>query len=169
MKIYTYGNPVLRKKAKSVQHFDLELKRLCKDMLKAMHNSQPRGVGLAAPQVGISLRLIVVEHQPGNVKCLANPEILSSEGNQIDTEGCLSVPGVYANVKRADRILVRAIDPETHARKEFYASGFLSRIIQHEIDHLDGVMFTDYFDDLSSFDFSEDVAIPEALLKRYQK
>jgi peptide deformylase len=169
MKIYTYGHPVLRKKAKSVQHFDAELKLLCKKMIDTMRNSQPRGVGLAAPQVGISLRLIAVEQEAGKIICLANPEILQTKGEQVDNEGCLSIPGVYANVKRSKHILVRAIDPLKKISIEFEASGFFSRVIQHEIDHLNGVLFTDYFDDLSALELAEDVAIPEALIKRYTK
>jgi peptide deformylase len=169
MKIYTYGHPVLRKKAKSVQHFDAELRVLCKKMIDTMRRSNPRGVGLAAPQVGISLRLITIEHETAKILCLANPEIVCSKGEQVDSEGCLSIPGVYANVKRADSILVKAIDPQTKTSIEFDASGFLSRVIQHEIDHINGVLFTDYFDDLSRLELAEDVAIPEALLRRYAK
>jgi peptide deformylase len=169
MKIYTYGHPVLRKKAKSVQHFDAELKLLCKKMIDTMRNSSPRGVGLAAPQVGISLRLIAIEHEAGKIMCLANPEIIKSKGEQIDNEGCLSIPGVYANVKRSNLILVKAVDPQKKTSIEFEASGFLSRVIQHEIDHLNGVLFTDYFEDLSALELAEDVAIPEALIRRYTK
>jgi peptide deformylase len=169
MKIYTYGHPVLRKKAKSVQHYDAEVKNLCKKMIETMRRSSPRGVGLAAPQVGISMRLIVIEHEPGMVYCLANPEIVSSKGSQTDSEGCLSIPGVYAEVKRAELILVRAVDPLKKVGIELEVSGFLSRVIQHEIDHLNGVLFTDYFDNIALLELAEDVAIPEALIRRYTK
>ncbi len=169
MKIYTYGHPVLRKKARSVQNFDIEIRKLCKKMIETMRSSTPRGVGLAAPQIGISLRLMVVEHEPGNTLCLANPEILSSSNGQIDQEGCLSIPGVYANVKRAETIILRAMDPIKKESIEFKASGFLSRIIQHEIDHLNGILFTDYFDDLSLLELSDNTTIPESLIKRFAK
>lgn len=169
MKIYTYGHPVLRKKARSVQNFNMETRKLCKKMIETMRSSTPKGVGLAAPQIGISLRLMVVEYEPGKVFCLANPEILSSSNEQIDHEGCLSIPGVYANVKRADTIILRAIDPIKKTNIELKASGFMSRIIQHEIDHLNGVLFTDYFDDLSLLELSDSISIPEALIRRFAK
>lgn len=109
-------------------------------MIETMRDAP--GVGLAAPQVGISERLIVVEYEE-TVYVLANPETVSrSEEKVLGEEGCLSIPDLYGDVERAERVTIRGLD-ESNKRTKIEAEGWLARIFQHEIDHLDGVLFTD--------------------------
>ena len=146
LSILVYGNQALRKRAKPVTGVTPALKQLADDMLDSMYESN--GIGLAAPQVGESVRLIVVDVSGGEGKekqpqVLFNPEILSAMGEAIAEEGCLSVPGVWADVTRPEIITLRAMDREG---KEFELKGIdgvLARCIQHEIDHLEGVLFVD--------------------------
>lgn len=143
--ILTYPNPLLREKARPVTEFDETLKAIARDMAETMY-AEP-GVGLAATQIGISLRLITIDvrendGEPGELLKLANPEIIEREGEMIGEEGCLSVPGVREDVKRAERIKVRAQDLDGQERF-FEADGLLSVVFQHEIDHLDGILFID--------------------------
>lgn len=140
-----YGNPVLRKKAAKVEKFDGELSALVDKMIETMHVSD--GVGLAAPQVGQSIQLAIVDPDPSRGgltrMVLVNPrlEVLGHD-SEVMEEGCLSVPGIYARVKRALSLKVTAFDIKGNPL-EFEAHGFLARIIQHETDHLNGVMFVD--------------------------
>lgn len=140
-----YGNPILRKKALPVKDFNEDLKKLVDDMIETMLISD--GVGLAAPQIGESIQLAIVDPSPhlgGTTRMiLVNPEI-TPVGNQSEVaqEGCLSVPGIYAKVKRPLTIEVKAQD--IHGEPlVFEASGFTARIILHETDHLKGMMFVD--------------------------
>jgi peptide deformylase len=142
--IRIYPDPVLRQRCPPVTDFGPALQRLAADMVETMHAAP--GVGLAAPQVGVSLRLAVVDlsvgKQPEELKVLVNPEVLAPEGSEIEVEGCLSLPGMTEKVERPARIGVRALD--VNARPlEFAADGWLARAICHEVDHLDGVLFTD--------------------------
>lgn len=132
-------DPVLRKKTESVSKFSPQLNELIEDMIETMLDAE--GVGLAAPQVGISKRIIVVKDND-NIFEIINPEIISGEGEVLDIEGCLSLPGIYGEVPRFSRIEVKGLDRN---KKEINisAEGFLSRIFQHEIDHLEGVLFVD--------------------------
>ena len=144
--ILVYGNQVLRKRAKPVSVVSPALKRLADDMLDSMYASN--GIGLAAPQVGESLRLIVVDVTGGedgkkNPLVLFNPVILSSRGEAIAEEGCLSVPEVWADVTRPEIITVQALDREGKVLEFKNVDGILARCIQHEIDHLEGVLFVD--------------------------
>ena len=144
--ILVYGNQVLRKRAKPVAAVTPALKRLADDMLDSMYASN--GIGLAAPQVGESLRLIVVDVSGGedgkkNPLVLFNPVIISSRGEAIAEEGCLSVPEVWADVTRPEIITMRAVDREGKAFEFKNVDGILARCIQHEIDHLEGVLFVD--------------------------
>ena len=137
--IRSLGDPVLREKARPVERFDRTLERLADDMLETMYAAP--GVGLAGPQVGVSLRLIVFDDGTGPRK-LANPELFDLQGEQIAEEGCLSVPGLYFPVRRA--MTLRAVGFELDgARVEFDASEFLARILQHEADHINGILFID--------------------------
>ncbi len=144
LEILTYPNPVLRKKATPVTEFGDELKSLVKSMAETMYDAP--GVGLAAPQVGVSIRLVVIDVTPKdedhNLIVLANPEIIESEGEAIEEEGCLSLPELNANVKRAVHIKVKAQDIDGKAI-EFAAEDWFARVIQHELDHLDGTLFLD--------------------------
>lgn len=143
-KVVENGDPVLRKIAAPVKEVNDNIKRLMANMAETMYYSH--GVGLAAPQVGISKRVIVVDIGEGLFK-LANPEIIASEGTQDGPEGCLSVPQVYGNVKRHYKIKVSALN-ENGEQIEIDAEGYLARALQHEIDHLNGILFIDKATDL---------------------
>ena len=144
LRIHHYPDPVLKQRAVPVTSFDAGLRELASDMLDTMYAAP--GVGLAAPQVGISRRLIVLdcsakdeERQP---LVAVNPEIVVREGECCEEEGCLSVPEYYANVVRSERIRVRFQDLEGTER-EVAADGLWAICFQHEIDHLDGILFVD--------------------------
>jgi peptide deformylase len=147
--IHTLGDRVLRQPAKRVNKVDDELRQTAKEMLQTMYSSD--GIGLAAPQVGIHKQLIVVDCEPENPAAppliLINPEI-KKFGNSSgkDQEGCLSVPGVYMDVVRPETIEVSYKD-ENGKPQNLQADGMLARVIQHEIDHLNGVMFVDRITD----------------------
>lgn len=138
-KIRTVGDPVLRKKAWPVRHINRSLETLIDDMLETMYMAE--GVGLAAPQVGVSKRIIVIDVGEGPVE-LINPEIITTEGEGLGTEGCLSVPGKAGEVPRASRLRVSGLNREGK-RVWYEAEGLFARVLQHEIDHLDGVLFID--------------------------
>lgn len=130
---------ILRKKSKPVEKIDGRILTLLDDMAETMYKAD--GVGLAAPQVGVLRRLVVIDVGDGLIK-LINPEIISYSGEQIDVEGCLSVPDVHGEVKRPDSVIVRALD-ERGRKIELSGSGLLARAFCHEIDHLNGVLFID--------------------------
>lgn len=141
-KIVELGDEKLRKHAKPVEKFDLRLRLLLKDMADTMYKAN--GVGLAAPQVGILRRAVVVdvgEDEPQLFE-LVNPEIIAFEGEQEGPEGCLSVPGRSGVVKRPEKVTVRAQDGRGNP-VEITAEGFLARAFCHEIDHLDGILYID--------------------------
>lgn len=141
-KIVELGDEKLRKHAKPVEKFDLRLRLLLKDMADTMYKAN--GVGLAAPQVGILRRAVVVdvgEDEPQLFE-LVNPEIIAFEGEQEGPEGCLSVPGRSGVVKRPEKVTVRAQDGKGNPI-EITAEGFLARAFCHEIDHLDGILYID--------------------------
>lgn len=152
--ILVYGNKTLRKRAEEVKAVTPELRRFAEDMLETMYDSN--GIGLAAPQVGKSIRLIVVDVGEDGERAegersedekkpyiLFNPEVVEKEGESTAEEGCLSVPGIWAEVKRPDAITVRAMDLDGKPVLLDRIGGLFARCIQHEIDHLDGVLFVD--------------------------
>jgi len=145
--IRTYPDPVLRKKTSRVEKVDRSLDRLIKDMVETMHAAP--GVGLAANQVGVPLQLAVIdlssredEDQRHPLLVIINPEILAMEGSVIEEEGCLSIPDYAEKVKRAVRIKGRAQD-RTGKQFELEAEGLMAKALQHEIDHLNGLLFVD--------------------------
>ena len=145
LKLVTYGSKILRKKAGSIEVVTEDIRRLGKEMLEAMYTEG--GVGLAAPQVGISKRILVLDGtsvdpaiQP---MVLINPEISNQQGEEVGKERCLSLPGIEIDVKRAEKIHVKAEDLDGKTQ-EFDAKGFFARIIQHETDHLNGILLLDY-------------------------
>ena len=141
LRIRTLGDPVLRQPARPLEDFDRSLRRLVEDMFETMYDAP--GVGLAAPQVGISLRFFVYDDgKTTGRRFLANPEILEREGEQTHDEGCLSIPGPYHPTTRAMRVRVRGQDLEGRP-VEVEGEGLVARILQHETDHLDGVLFID--------------------------
>ena len=133
------GDPVLRMKAKKVKKITDNTLKLIADMFETLHDAP--GVGLAAPQVGISQRIIVV-HVKDDQFALINPKILEASGSQIGDEGCLSVPGEQDLVDRFEYVKVRGLDPNGE-EVLISAEGLLARCLQHEIDHLDGILFVD--------------------------
>jgi peptide deformylase len=147
LNILHYPDPRLRTKAKAVNEFDSSLKTLISDMFETMYEAP--GIGLAATQVNVHKRLLVmdVSEDKDDPKVLINPEILMSEGDEEMDEGCLSVPGYYETVRRAEKVSVRA----QNAEGEFFeltADGLEAVCIQHEIDHLEGKLFVDYISGL---------------------
>lgn len=150
--IYVFGQPVLRKVAEDITPDYPKLKELIQDMLETMDSAD--GIGLAAPQIGLSIRLIVIdlnvlsEHYPeykGFRRAFINPHIIEAdeESELLNSEeGCLSIPGIHENVCRPTRIHVKYQD-EDFTEHDEWVDGYLARVMQHEIDHLDGVLFTD--------------------------
>jgi len=142
LEILKYPDPRLRVKCKPIDNFDDELKKIVSDMAETMYNAP--GVGLAAPQVGIDKRLFIIDisKEKNELKVFINPTILKMEGEVCDEEGCLSVPGEYANVTRAE--VVEAVAQDLNGNEFIIkADGLLARAIQHELDHLNGTLFLD--------------------------
>ena len=145
--IIEFPDPRLRTVARPVKEVDTRIRQLIDDMFETMYEAP--GIGLAATQVDVHERLLVldVSEDKSYPMVFINPEILSSEGSQIYQEGCLSVPGIYADVKRAEKIQVRALDRDGQPF-EVNADGLLAVCIQHEMDHLAGKVFVDYLSPL---------------------
>lgn len=146
LEIKTFGCPVLRQKASSVEEVTDDIRSLVQDMFETMYAAE--GIGLAAPQVGMSIRLLIMDVSPSDPEAtptvLINPEIVSADGEITGEEGCLSLPGVSGEVKRHANIAVRALD-ENGCSVEYELSEIHSRVAQHEVDHLDGTLVTDHF------------------------
>ncbi|MBH8601093.1 peptide deformylase [Thermoactinomyces sp. CICC 23799] len=141
--IVQYPDPVLKKKARPVQKFNARLHKLLDDMAETMYDA--KGVGLAAPQVGILKRVIVVDVGEGLIE-IVNPEIVEKKGEQLASpEGCLSIPNLLGEVRRAQWVKVTGQDRDGNPL-ELEAEGYLARALQHEVDHLNGVLFIDIAD-----------------------
>ncbi|NLW47734.1 MAG: peptide deformylase [Firmicutes bacterium] len=140
IKIRTSEEPVLRQKSREITKITKKIKVLAQDMLDTMY--QANGVGLAAPQVGISERIVVIDVGTGPI-VLINPVITKAEGKNRDVEGCLSLPGRNEYVTRAEKVSVVALDL-TGKQINLTGEGLLARAFQHEIDHLNGILFIDY-------------------------
>ncbi|GAB4270851.1 MAG: peptide deformylase [Candidatus Rifleibacteriota bacterium] len=138
-RILHYGEEPLREESKPVNKIDNDLKRLIEDMFETMYTSN--GVGLAAPQIGKNIRLFVIDTGEDPLVFI-NPEIIKSYGKEICDEGCLSFPGLSEKVQRATKVIARATDEEGNDY-ELEAEGLLARAIQHELDHLNGILFID--------------------------
>jgi len=142
-KVITAENPILRRKAKKIHRFDPSIQKLAEDMFETMHSA--RGVGLAAPQIAQSIRIFVAEFEDHKV-AMVNPEIVKAEGEVLGIEGCLSIPGyIGENIRRAEKIVVKGQDVRGKSIK-VNAEGWFARVLQHEIDHLDGILFLDRLD-----------------------
>lgn len=141
--IVKLGDPILYKKSRKVEKFDERLALLIDDMLETMYDGN--GVGLAAVQVGILKRVVVIDVGDGPVE-LVNPEITFSEGEQISQEGCLSLPGKWANTKRPKKVQVKAQD-RNGRWQVFTGEDLKAKAFCHEIDHLDGILFTSHIAD----------------------
>lgn len=133
------GDPILRQKAALVPKVSQKIKDLLTDLADTMYAAP--GVGLAAPQIGVNKRVIVIDVGEGLIQ-LVNPVLMSQSGSEILTEGCLSIPGIVGDVNRATEVLVRGLNHKGRLI-EVSASGFLARALQHEIDHLEGTLFID--------------------------
>ncbi|MES9943905.1 MAG: peptide deformylase [gamma proteobacterium symbiont of Ctena orbiculata] len=145
--ILHFPDPRLRNKAKPVAQVDDSIRRLIDDMLETMY--QAPGIGLAATQVNVAKRVVVIDlsEEKNEPLCLVNPKIIEKDGEEQMEEGCLSVPGIYEMVKRANKIRVRALDRDG-APFEMEAEELLAVCIQHELDHLEGKLFVDYLSSL---------------------
>lgn len=133
------GDSTLREKAREVPRVSSNIVKLLENMRDTMYAN--KGVGLAAPQIGVSKRVIVVDVGEGLIE-LVNPLIVGAEGEETDMEGCLSIPGLVGDVKRAAVVTVKGLN-RSGAEIEIKAEGFAARAFQHEIDHLEGILFTD--------------------------
>ncbi len=144
LEIRKYPDEVLKKKAQPISNIDGKLQKLIDDMIETMYKSN--GIGLAAPQVGVSKRLIVVDTSQRENKSglivLVNPEIVMSDGEILSEEGCLSLPGFLTRLKRKEKVLIKGLDREGK-EVEIEGEGLLGRALQHEIDHLEGILLID--------------------------
>ncbi|MDQ3468046.1 MAG: peptide deformylase [Chloroflexota bacterium] len=155
LEIVLEGDARLRQKATRIRHVDDDLRRLAADMHETMLAAP--GIGLAAPQIGITRRLIVVhvpenydvDGEPATTLALVNPEIVKAQGRIVGQEGCLSIPGWIGDVPRADAITVKAIDLDNKPVR-LKVKNYVARVLQHEIDHLDGILFVDRIEDRST-------------------
>jgi peptide deformylase len=151
--ILTQEAPILRQKAKRVARVDASVRKLVDDMVDTMIAAP--GVGLAAPQVGVGLRVVVIKTDQ-NLHTLINPELVKGEGEQIGFEGCLSIPGYVGEVKRYMRVVARGLNRHGKPVK-VKGDELLARAIQHEIDHLDGILFTDRLTSLDTLVRTQDL------------
>lgn len=140
LEIKEYGEPVLREKSLPVKEITPEILNLIRDMAETMYTAP--GVGLAAPQVGVSKRIIIIDGEEEGLIVLINPTMVKSEGEVRAEEGCLSIPGVYSEVKRSSKVTVKALN-ESGEPIKITKEGLLARALQHEIDHLEGILFVD--------------------------
>ncbi|MGD9503862.1 MAG: peptide deformylase [Syntrophobacteraceae bacterium] len=146
LEIYTYPEQILREKSTPIEEVDRQCRKLIDDMVETMYDAP--GIGLAANQVGQASRIVVMdlqrrdEEDDSGLIVMVNPRIISAQGSITFEEGCLSVPDYYAKVKRAEEVVVQAIDVNGKPF-EMEASGFLAVVIQHELDHLEGRLFVD--------------------------
>ena len=140
LSVKRYGDPILRQKAKPVGAITPEITKTIEDMVETMYHQV--GIGLAAPQVGIPLRLVVIDDGKRGTRTLLNPVIAERRGAVVGEEGCLSLPGIFGDVERSEWVRIEALDGAAQP-VSFEAKGMLARVVQHEIDHLDGVLFID--------------------------
>ena len=138
--LHLLGSPVLRQRAHEVAAVDEGVRALVADLFDTMRAAN--GVGLASNQIGVARRVAVVSVEGQGEHALVNPVIVEAAGKQVGEEGCLSIPEIFGDVERADRVVVEAMD-ERGERRRIEATGMLARAIQHEIDHLDGILFLD--------------------------
>jgi peptide deformylase len=171
LEVLTYPNPVLKTVCTAIQSFDSELATFISDLTDTL-NDFPGCVGIAAPQVGNLIRLVIVDASR-NKKCdstlgkqvLINPVVTWQEGDELAREGCLSLPDFTANVRRAQSIRVQALD-ERGTSRELSASGFEARVILHELDHLDGLLFLDRVSSLKTDVFRRKRYLPQPQVEK---
>ena len=164
--ILTFDNPILREKAKKVARVDASVQRLIDDLTETMLDAP--GAGLAANQIGVPLRVCVVKGDDNQIWGLVNPEIVKAEGTQVGYEGCLSYPGWVGEVARAETVVVKG---RNRRGKEvrIKSDGFTARAFQHELDHLDGVLFTDKLTSIDTLRRVEDLVAEGAVEESEKK
>jgi peptide deformylase len=138
-----YGDPVLRKRAERVDAVTPAITALLDDMVETMYDQL--GIGLAGPQVGVGLQVIVVDEGKGVARAYLNPTIVEQGGRVVSEEGCLSLPGFFAEVARAEWVVVEAQDAQGNPLRR-RAQGLMARVFQHEVDHVNGILFIDHLD-----------------------
>jgi peptide deformylase len=144
LRIRTLPDPVLRQKAKRVTRIDKSIQKLIDDMIDTLH-AEPNRAGLAAPQVGVLLRVAVIDVPEHELLTLINPRIVKKEGERMVQEGCLSVPGYFGEIRRAEKVKVRARD--RHGREfRLTARGLLAQALEQETEHLDGILYIDHLE-----------------------
>lgn len=144
--IRTFPDPVLKQKAKRVRTIDGSIKKLIRDMIETMHAESGR-VGLAAPQIGIPLRVIVIGLPEEKNIAIINPEIVRRKGERLVDEGCLSIRGYFGQIKRAETVTVKGRDPNGKEIR-IKANGLLAQVLEHEIDHLNGILYLDHLESM---------------------
>jgi len=147
-KVLEMGEPVLREKAREVTKITKSIRTLLDDMAESMYDAE--GIGLAAPQIGVSKRVVVIDLDE-EVYELINPTIVKMEGQERDAEGCLSLPGYAGDVTRATKVVVKALDRDGK-KVQYEAEGLLARVFQHELDHLEGILFVDKAENVRKVD-----------------
>jgi len=156
LEIKKYGDPVLREKALKVEEITPKINKLIDDMIETMYASL--GAGLAAPQIGISKRIIIIDDEDDGLLVLINPVLIKKEGKVNEEEGCLSVPGIYSNVERYETVTVEGLD-RNGEKIRIKKDGLMGKALQHEIDHLEGLLFIDRISKIKR----------QVLLKEYKK
>jgi len=157
LKVLTVPEPILRQKSKRVRNIDGSIRKLAADMIETMHAAS--GVGLAAPQVGVPWRVIAIGMPDEEDFVLINPEVVRRSGERLVTEGCLSVPGYFGEIQRAQRVTVKGKDlsgKETRIKAE----ELLAQALEHEIDHLNGVLYIDHLESSDKLHKVEPEVIP---------
>jgi peptide deformylase len=159
LRIYNIpADTVLWQKAKRIPVIDGSIQRLIDNMIETMQKAN--GVGLAAPQVGISLRVIILQMPGEGPLAIINPEIIERSGEQEVTEGCLSVPGCYGDISRSTQVTVKGLD-RTGKKIKIKANGLMAEALEHEIDHLNGILYIDHITNEDKLHQVEHLAIPE--------
>lgn len=143
--IVVEGDPILRKHCREVDKVDDRIRMILDDMVETMREA--RGVGLAAPQIGMMRRIFVAEPEEGRVYYFVNPEIIQVEGSQTGEEGCLSVPGYQGTVERPEKIRIKGLDRDGN-QQEYEFEGWDARVMCHEFDHLEGILYIDKSDNI---------------------
>ncbi len=159
LSIYHFPDPILKQKSKRVRVIDNSIQKLIDNMIETMHATS--GVGLAAAQVGVPLRVIVISIPEEEAIVLINPEVVRRKGERLVNEGCLSVPGYFGEIKRAESVTVKGLDP-SGKKIRIKADELLAQVLEHEIDHINGVL---YLDHLESMDKLSKIEMEEAQLR----
>ena len=146
LSIFTLPDPILKQKAKRVRSIDSSIKKLIADMLDTLH-AAPGRAGLAAPQIGVSLRVAVIGIPDEDDIVIINPEIVKKSGERLVDEGCLSIPGYFGEIQRAESVTVKGLNQDGK-KIRIKGEGLLAQALEHEIDHLNGIIYIDHMENL---------------------